>query len=445
MGSGGILSPVTDLLFGEPDDGSAQANAVNQSTDKSAEATRYAADRAAQAQLEAANIASETAKEQARLAAEATTRAAELARQGQVAAARIAAAEAKRAQEATIAYQKEATAKAITLLDNTLGQASGTIKEAQTQALSMLESYGSEAAELYRPYVEAGTAALSELQTMAETGVQVPSDLTESPYYSLYKYEQEQQQKSIDKALAARGLYNSGYGIGEQVKADTGLTEAFAAQEYERAVADYVRKATLLSETNAMGYGATEAQANIQNNLGANLASVYQWGGGNLANLESGIGQAKANAELGLGSNLSNISMSTGDLLANIATNLGNQQSQTALTEGSNQASIYNSLGSTLGNIQTNLGSGLSNIYANQGNILSQLYANQGSNLANIYNQAAQNRTSQIYNVANLALGGTSAYLGYRGWQDYLKGGGGYNFNNTLYGGAPSAVYSSWY
>jgi hypothetical protein len=452
----------------------------------SSESTKSTAALAADAALRAADIA-----------AEAMRYASDLAYQGLMEQSRMAMEEARAAREQSYAYIREATAQAQTYLDSTLGQTSPIIKKGQEDCLAILDQYSKQAADLYRPYISAGSEGLRRYQELANRGVtlsrgrmvstttttpgattttpgtpksyedwkaeklggitaqsqgpngevvnsegkyldkrtgqwmdapqstgetipteeqlqaeyqqyvagipsvtttgepttttttqEAPYNIEESPYYPLYEYQQEQQQKAIDAGLSARGLYRSGAGLTEQLKADTGLTESFTATEYQRAVDDYTRQLTAQGNLAGMGYEASGNLANIYSATGANKANTIQWGAGSLANLQSQIGAAKANAAMGQGTSLANISQQSGAQLANIQNQLGTNLGNVAMTSGQSQANSANQLGTNLVNI----------------------YGNLGSNLASIYNQQAQNRTNMYAGLANTGL---SALLRY--------------------------------
>jgi hypothetical protein len=218
--------------------------------------------------------------------------------------------------------------------------------------------------------------------TTTTTTTEGPYDITQSPYYPLYQFQQEQQNKAIAQNLSARGLYNSGKGIQEQVNADTGLAQSLTATEYQRAVDDYNRKAGIEGTLLGTGYGAAGNLASIYNSTGANKANVVQWGGGTLANLQTAIGTAKANAAIGQGTSLAGISTNAGNQLANINTQLGTNLANTTMASGQSQASTSNQLGTNLANI----------------------YMNSGTTQAGLLNQQAQNRMNMFAGAANTAL-----------------------------------------
>ncbi len=264
--------------------------------------------------------------------------------------------------------------------------------------------------------------------TTTTTTEETPYDIEKSPYYPLYQYQKEQQQKSIDANLSSRGLYRSGKGIGEQVAADTGLTESFAATEYQRAVDDYSRQIAGQGALMGLGYEASGNLANIYSSLGANKANVSQWAGGSLANLQTQVGIARANAAMGQGTQMAQISSNLGNQSANIYGQLGQSLSNNIMNAGLTQSSQANQLGGTLANIYMNLG-------------------NQQSSL---YNQQAQNRTNMFSGAANTALysymrgnKNTVGNTGYTGnynyepynsssdYYDYGGGGGGGDFGGS--------------
>lgn len=350
------------------------------------------ADRDNEAVRRNAEIAAKNAREMNDKSNEALLRAQELANQGMLEAAGMAVEESRAAREASLQYIKESTAKAQSYLDATLGQTEPTIRKAQSDALAILDEFGEKSADLYRPYIGAGTEALAATKKMAEEGVQVPTDLTKSPYYPLYQFQQEQQKKAIDQNLSARGLYDSGKGITEQVQADTGLTQSFTAEEYQRAVDDFNRKAGIEGSLLQTGYGAAGNLASIYGALGANKAGVVQWGGGTLANLQAQTGLAKANAAIGAGTSSSGISMNAGNQLANIYNQLGINTANTALATGQGQATSADRAGTNLSNI----------------------YINSGATQAYLLNQQAQNRTNMFSGLVRGGAGALNSYFNTR-------------------------------
>lgn len=120
-----------------------------------------------------------------------------------------------------------------------------------------------ETVKRFQPYYEAGTGALPIMEKIAY-------NLETSP---LYKWQLQQEQEAADKALAARGLYNSGAGL--QLQSD--ITNRLTAQEGEN---KWNRLNTLA------GYGSSAA-ANTAN-AGTNSANT-------ISNLYTTLGTAQTN------------------------------------------------------------------------------------------------------------------------------------------------------
>ena len=151
-----------------------------------------------------------------------------------------------------------------------------------------------ETVKRFQPYYEAGTGALPYMTDIAY-------NLETSP---LYKWQLQQEQEAADKALAARGLYNSGAGL--QLQSD--ITNRLTAQEGENKWNRLNTLANLGSNAAANTAGAGTSSANTISNLYATLGT----GQTNLANQEasqraslySGLGALGAGTMQGYGSSL---------------------------------------------------------------------------------------------------------------------------------------------
>jgi hypothetical protein len=208
-------------------------------------------------------------------------------------------------------------------------------KRASESALAYLKTGKEEAQAYYNPYQEVGETGLSNLQSLIEKGVEVTSDITKSPYYSLYSWEKDQQDKSIKQKLAGMGLLKSGYGITKQVQADTGLADSLSSTEYERARQTYLDKLGLAEKMSDYGYSATQGAANASIGAGSSSASTAMQTGSTLSSLASS-----------LGSNLASIDTSTGSAGSSLYSSYGSTAAsalnQGALARMGLYSSIYN-------------------------------------------------------------------------------------------------------
>ena len=124
------------------------------------------------------------------------------------------------------------------------------------------------------PWLQAGQEALGKLPGMIEQG---PGDFQASPNY---QFVQEEGNRGIDRAMAARGLYGSGKAIKDLTRFNTGL----AGNEYQNFVNNWIQ--TKLNPTQSLGnVGQTSAQG-LGNQSMNNAAMI----GGNL----QAAGQARA-------------------------------------------------------------------------------------------------------------------------------------------------------
>jgi hypothetical protein len=210
-----------------------------------------------------------------------------------------------------------------------------------------------------------------------------PENIEKSPFYDLYQWENEQQQKGIDQGLRARGMYGSGKGMSDALKAEVGLGERFAADEYGRAQQNYqmsdsekwrayqdeyekaltghslnegqrkdqwaMTEDQLLRGHN-MGYGETLQKYGIKND---NYNKAF--------GVEQGQWTDKLNTSLGLGdyawkaaTGQANAALNTGSQLGTGAYNTGNAGMSLASQTGQGIGSTYNALGNQLGGVYGN-------------------------------------------------------------------------------------------
>ena len=229
-----------------------------------------------------------------------------------------------------------------------------------------------------------------------------PENIKSSPFYDLYQWQNQQQQEGIDKGLRARGMYGSGAGMTDALKAKTGLEQQFAADEYGRGLQDYqmTEQQKIAKDSSDYGraaqqYGMTEDQ--IRNAYGTNSKMALQKYGLNVLDpsdkafkIAQGQWTDKLNTNLGLGDYA--WKAATGQ--ANAGLNVGSQLGTNAIQTGNTQAGLINNAGS-------NIGAGY-NAYGNQlgsafGNTLNYGLGLQGLNQGQSNWNAANN--------ANLGLG----------------------------------------
>ncbi len=225
--------------------------------------------------------------------------------------------------DTAIKYSEGYTAMAAQALQEADFYAKQGLYDMAAKSIAIAQAAYTKAQDYYAPYTESGKRALSELEKLGQGGVRT-GPIEQSPYYGLYKWQQNEQNKSLNQALGSRGLWNSGYGITEQVKSDTGLGEKMAATEYERAVEDYNRR-----------------------------TGIY----GNLANYGMQGATGGAQAALSTGKTMADILYGTGQTAAGISTGTGAGLASLYSGQGKTGASLYGQMGSQLygGGLQTAL------------------------------------------------------------------------------------------
>jgi hypothetical protein len=151
-----------------------------------------------------------------------------------------------------------------------------------------------ETVKRFQPFYEAGTGALPYMTDIAY-------NLETSP---LYTWQLKQEQEAADKALAARGLYNSGAGL--QLQSD--ITNRLTAQEGENKWNRLNTLANLGSSAAANTAAAGTSSANTISNLYATLGTGQTNLANNQANertsLYSGLGALGAGTMQGYSSSL---------------------------------------------------------------------------------------------------------------------------------------------
>lgn len=142
------------------------------------------------------------------------------------------------------------------------------------------------------------------------------TDFKFDPNDPAYKYKTEEATKSIDKALASRGLFDSRAGVNMLADSDRAITADEYDKQYNRkygSLMDLFKMSSALGETEyqrlldavKVGSGAGASAGQLGNSAASNLISSYgsmaQAGAQNSANnasLWSGIGAAPMNAML---------------------------------------------------------------------------------------------------------------------------------------------------
>ena len=179
--------------------------------------------------------------------------------------------------------------------------------------------------EQFKPFYDAGVNALSGMQN-APSGAEAPTlpspdiKFEFDPNDQMYKIQQEEGEESINRALAARGMYNSRPGINALSDFNRKLIAQETQNQYGRAVDQYGRE-----------YSSAIDKFNIENTLAQQNYGKYQ-----------DIVKLGAGAASSMGQN----ALSTGGGVANTATQGGNTQANLAVQQGQAQAGMWQDIGS---------------------------------------------------------------------------------------------------
>lgn len=184
-------------------------------------------------------------------------------------------------------------------------------QEAARKALSSLQAAYAKAGdastsqfqtalELGRPYRELG-AGLMPTYTMfasgASPGRKTLADLAGG---GLYEWKKKQTLDAIDKAMAARGRFDSGANIRARTDAVEALSGAEASDRFNRTLAlenmDYGR----LSDAMNLGAGFSNQGAGLAVSTGNTLANIYGTGGQAAAAQQNNVGNASKSMYSGI-------------------------------------------------------------------------------------------------------------------------------------------------
>ena len=178
--------------------------------------------------------------------------------------------------------------------------------------------------EQYKPFYNAGVNALSGMQN-APSGAEAPTlpspdiKFEFDPNDQMYKIQQEEGEESINRALAARGMYNSRPGINALSDFNRKLIAQETQNQYGRAVDQYGRE-----------YSSAIDKFNIENTLAQQNYGKYQ-----------DIVKLGAGAASSMGQN----ALSTGQGVASQYGQIGNAQAQGAIGAGQAQAGLAQDIG----------------------------------------------------------------------------------------------------
>lgn len=202
-----------------------------------------------------------------------------------------------------------------------------------TDAASAATMYGvdaqmeqfNKAMEQFKPFWEAGVEGLKQLQRTrpGASEPQLPSttiDFKFDPDDELYKIQQEEGEEAINRALAARNMYNSRPGINALSDFNRKLIAEETQNQYGRAVDKYNRDYTSAIDT-----------FNIRNKLAGQEYGKWL----DLTKIGAGAAQSAGAA-----------SIQTGQGVASSYNQLANTQFQGNMAAGQAQANLWQDIGS---------------------------------------------------------------------------------------------------
>lgn len=186
--------------------------------------------------------------------------------------------------------------KAAKATKNAAAQAAQSSQDATDKAIAFYQKMVDQGRSDFAPYLEAGKKALTQYQgliTGMGNGSSSPlysmDSLTQNPLYkSRYNVGMEQSRKS----LAARGLTNSSFAIGEEIN----LADKIASDETSRQI-------SMMENLMNMGTGAAGSTSSASQGLGQTASGLYQGTG----NAIGDAAMVKGGATAGMWSNLNDL------------------------------------------------------------------------------------------------------------------------------------------
>lgn len=187
-------------------------------------------------------------------------------------------------------------------------------KESTKLSIQSTEKLFNQAVKALQPYIDAGYRGLAAFET-TPSGADVselPSttiDFEFDPEDQIYKTQQEEGEKAINRALAARGLYSSRAGVNALADFNRKLIADETQNQYSRALAKYGRDIDRFGTVNALaqqelnkyyslanlGRGTATSQGSLGTQAAGNISGAYLNQGNALANIYGNQGNALAN------------------------------------------------------------------------------------------------------------------------------------------------------
>jgi hypothetical protein len=342
--------------------------------------------------------------------------------------------------------------------------------EQQKRQQEFIREGAGKATELYQPYVVGGQYWLQQAKDQIEQGAPQyqwdkqfsydpwswtkgsyqaqpwdeyakthlgAENIQKSPFYDLYQWQNKEQQDAIDKQLRARGQYGSGEGITKEIKAKTGLEQQFAADEYNRALQNYMtgeqqKSSQFQDEYNKALQAHSIGYEEAKQKYGMTLDEY---------NRAFGVKQGQYNDLLNTKLGLGNYGWLGTQATAGAQTGAASQMGQGSIQTGQAISGLYGQLGQGIGsayNAQNNVLGGLANTQLGYAGL------NQGQS-----NWNAANNANQWLGYGNLAAGLARTGAGlYNRYNTPSSDGSGANatwenYGYGLSGGVPIDSYSN--
>jgi len=265
-------------------------------------------------------------------------------------------------------------------------------KTAETRAAGAIGDALQRSVEYLTPYMEAGKKGLSLFDT-------IESDVKLSP---LFKLQQAEGEKAIDRAFAKRGLRGSGANI----KALKDFNEELTATETERQYQRIFERGQTLA-----GYGlaATQLGVGAETAAGKSLADVYYGTGGRLAGIATGAGTARAGLAERAGAERAGVKERSGKYKAGLASIYGPARADLARTGKQQELALKQGAGQTYLDFLTNQATYIAGLEERMGQNVASITAGAGAQMAPYSTAAGLIRGASIADIGAMTAKGVSS------------------------------------
>jgi len=235
---------------------------------------------------------------------------------------------------------------------------------------------------------EAGQQGLSYLQ----------SALTdENPLLALRA---KQEEEDINRALAARGLFNSGAAV-----------EALSEASQRRSAEEAARRVGIANQLASLGLPANQIAAQLTAGTGSQAAGAVGQGQAGIADLAAQQGQSLAQTNLQGADRMAGLQTQQGANLGNLATQEAGQRSALQAALGSGLAQTAGQFGTQSAGRDEERRRMLANLYQQAGQSQANVAQGYGSSTAGLLSGVGQQQAQGLSNLGN-ALGQYAAQQG---------------------------------